>query len=524
MNNLTIFSNPAPGPAVANKIGLFTPLAIAIVLLATAGGPVSADAEKISGAKKNSAASAVKTVKAVKAAKNVKDVKNENSAPEKAASKMMIIEEDDSIFDESEIFEQLNGVDTAGKTGAAGAAGAAGRAAQKKPRMNNPSAPPYWEGFDYDTVETNMDEILSRFKAHDEYYQPRYKHYQDDNAYKIQSVRRDKIRNLVNAQSVIQQDAEVEKLLSGAERPKEEQLSYVELLDCGIQRLFISDFKNALRFFSKAAKTEPRQPEGYYNMALAYFYRNNVPLAIINFKRAIDLKPDLAEAYNNIGVCYIRANLIEKGVSQLRQANIYAPAMKEAIDNLYELKNKDLDYNYNDKLFSEKHDLPSSSPSRIFSVRLKLCQPLLNLSDIEKDENRIHFDESASAYDKLAGEYKTLILDTYPDIDITLKASIDIENKYNKYWDALNLLKIADELYEKKLYKESERYYTQVLKILPGICSVHLKRGFARLDLKNYRGAEYDFSFAAKNSDDDNIVREAIKRIQEIRKRKFDSF
>jgi tetratricopeptide (TPR) repeat protein len=500
MNNITIFSNPAPRQAAANKNRLFTPLAIAMALLIAAGGSGYADTGKVSGAKKNKTAGAVKS---------------EAAAGKKAASKAMLIEEDDSVFDESEILESLNEINKVNEIK---------RVPQKKPRMNNPPAPPYWDGFDYDTVETNMNEILSRFKAHDEYYEPRYKHYQDDNAYKIQSVRRDKIKNLINAQSVAQQNAEVEKLLSGAGRPKEDQLNYVELLDCGIQRLFKSDFKNALRFFSKAVRTDPRQPEGYYNMALTYFYRNNVPLAIINFRRAIDLKPDLAEAYNNIGVCYIRANLIEKGVSQLRQANIYAPTMKEAIDNLYELKNKDLDYNYNDKLFREKHSMGSSSPARIFSLRLKLCQPLLNLSNIEKDENRIHFTDTASAYDKLAGEYKTLILDTYPDIDITLKASIDIENKYNKYWDALNLLKIGDELYEKKLYRESEKYYTQVLKILPGICSVHLKRGFTRLDLKNYRGAEYDFSFAAKNSDDDNIVREGIKQIQEIRKRKFDSF
>ncbi len=493
MNNITLFSKSSPRPAAACEDLLFTPLAIILALLISSGGTAFAETGKTSAAKK------------------------------KAAAEIMVIEEDDSIFDESEILESLNEINAADK---AVKAGAAKRAPQKKPRMNNPPAPPYWEGFDYDTVETNMNEILSRFEAHDEYYQPRYKHYQDDNAYKIQSVRRDKIKNLINAQSVVQQNAEVEKLLTGEDRPKEDQLNYVELLDCGIQRLFKSDFKNALRFFSKAVKTDPRQPEGYYNMALAYFYRNNVPLAIINFRRAIDLKPDLAEAFNNIGVCYIRANLIEKGISQLRQANLYAPAMKEAIDNLYELKNKDLDYNYNDKLFREKHNLGSSSPSRVFSLRLKLCPPLLNLSDIEKDENRLQFagNDSVSAYDRLAGEYKTLILDTYPDIDITLKSSIDIENKYNKYWDALNLLKIADELYEKKLYRESEKYYTQVLKILPGICSVHLKRGHTRLDLKNYRGAEYDFSFAAKNSDDDDIVREGIKQIQEIRKRKFDSF
>lgn len=436
------------------------------------------------------------------------------SAKASGASKMIIEEDDESVFDESEIIESLNKVTTP-----------AGRVPQKKPRMNNPPAPPDWEGFDYDTVETNMDDILERFKEHDEYYEQRYRHYQDDSGNKIQEVRHDQVRNLVNAQSVAGEDAEVRKLLEQSNKAASDQLSYVEMLDFGVERMFKSDFRNAQRFFARAVKADPRQPEGYYNMALAYFYRNNVPLAIINFKRAIDLKPNLAEAYNNIGVCYVRANLLERGVTQFRQANIYAPTLKEPVHNLYELKNKDLDYNYNDKIFREKHGLTSSSPSRIFSLKLKLCPPLLNLSGVDKDENRIQFaDGGAGEYDDLVADYKTLILDTYPDIDTTLKSSTDIKNNYNKYWDALNLLKVADELYDKKLYKEAERYYSQVLKIIPGICSVYAKRGRARLNNKNYRGAEYDFSFAAKNSDDDELVREAIKQIQNIRVKKFDSF
>ncbi|HOT76551.1 MAG TPA: tetratricopeptide repeat protein [Candidatus Wallbacteria bacterium] len=421
----------------------------------------------------------------------------------------LIIKEEEDVFDESEIVESLKEIKTP---------------ARKTPRMNNPPAPPDWEGFDYDTLETNMDEVLARFKKHEQYYEPRYTHYQDDKTYKIQSVYRDKVRNLVNAKSVSQEDEELSKLLDAAGKGKDEKLGYVELLDLGIERLFKSDMKNAVRFFSQAVKTDPLQPEGYYNLALAYFYRNNVPLSIINFKRALDLKPNLAEAYNNMGVCYIRANLLERGVTLIRQANIYAPTLKEPIDNLYALKNKDLDYNYNDKLFREKHGLTSSSPSRMFSVKLKLCPPLLNLSAIEKDENRIQLETGADAYDKLVGEYRALMLESYPDIDIAIKTSFDLTNHYNKYWDALNLLKVADELYEKKLYKESERYYTQVLKMVPGVCSVHMKRANARLNVKNLRGAEYDFSFAAKNSDDDDIIREAIKNIQQIRIKKFDSF
>ncbi len=423
----------------------------------------------------------------------------------------MIVEEEEELFDESDIIESLNNVKT--KLPAA-----------RPPRMNNPPVPRYWEGFDYDTFESGINEVLSRFKASDEYYEPRYKHYQDDETYQARRLRRDKISNLINAQSIARRDAETEKLLADGNRQKRKNLSYPELIDFGVQRLLTADFKNALRFFSKASAADPRQPEAYYNIALVYFYRNNVPQAIINFKRAIDLKPDLAEAYNNIGVCFVRANLIEKGLTQFRQANIYAPSMKEAIYNLDELKNKDTDYNYNDKLFREKHAIDSSSPSRIFSVRLKICPPVLNLSNIQKDETRICLDNSVSENNRLTEEYQKIILNSYPDINTGFKTNTDISNNYNKYWDALNLLKIADELYEKKLYKESEQYYTRVIKMLPEICSVYLKRGFTRLELKNLRGAEYDFSFAAKNSDEDDIVREAIKQIQQIRVKKFDSF
>ncbi len=172
--------------------------------------------------------------------------------------------------------------------------------------------------------------------------------------------------------------------------------TYLDLLQNGVDLLLLGKYKDAITNFEKSLRIDPRQPEVYYNMGIAYFQLKKYSNAIVQYRRAIDLKNNFAEARNNLGVCYIKEKLLDTGIDQIRLANIYAPTMIQPLENLEELKNKNTDFNYNAKLFRTEHDLIESSPSRIFSLNLKLCAPLLSITEQTLTQNdRIMTDENA---------------------------------------------------------------------------------------------------------------------------------
>lgn len=305
---------------------------------------------------------------------------------------------------------------------------------------------------------------------------------------------------------------------------------YLDILQKGIDQLLMGQFKDAIGTFEKAAKIDPNQAEIYYNMGIAWFQLGKVSNAIVNYRKAIDLRTGFAEARNNLGVCYIKEKLLDIGADQLRLANIYAPALREPLENLEALRNKDTEFNYNDKLFRTRHDLRESAPSRIFSLSLKMCAPVLNVSEeiIAKNEAALAEKRTMERLKMLKTEELTEkereILQKYPDVFTSLRSEVTIDNDFSKYWDALNLLKVAEEQFDKKLYRESIGNFTRVLNFAPNAMAVYYRRGVARVYAKNYQGAEGDFKFVIKHSDDNDLVRQATEQVNALRERTFSNF
>lgn len=306
--------------------------------------------------------------------------------------------------------------------------------------------------------------------------------------------------------------------------------TYLDLLQNGIDLLLLGKYKDAVTNFEKTLRIDPRQPEVYYNMGIAYFQMGKYSNAIVQYRRAIDLKNNFAEARNNLGVCYIKEKLLDTGIDQIRLANIYAPTMSQPLENLDEVKNKNTEYNYNNKIFRTKNELKESSPSRIFSLNLKLCPPLLSITEetIARNEMAMSDKKNREKAEKLSHEGLTEsdrdILKKYPEVFFETRGDLELFNKENKYWDALNLLKVADDLFERELYNESIAYYTRVLNIASNSYSVYFKRGLARFKAKNYTGAESDFKNVVRNSDDDSLINSGLEQLKQLREKTFSKF
>ena len=208
--------------------------------------------------------------------------------------------------------------------------------------------------------------------------------------------------------------------------------TYLDFLQNGIDLLLLGKYKEAIANFEKTLKIDPRQPEVYYNMGIAYFQMGKYSNAIVQYRRAIDLKNNFAEARNNLGICYIKEKLLDTGIDQIRLANIYSPTMSQPLENLEELKNKNTDFNYNDKLFRIRNDFSESSPSRIFSLNLKLCAPLFSITEETLAQNdrimagrKIHERTEKLPNEELT-ETERNILKKYPEVFLTHQGELEL--------------------------------------------------------------------------------------------------
>lgn len=305
--------------------------------------------------------------------------------------------------------------------------------------------------------------------------------------------------------------------------PEENVRAYLDFVEEAVCDMINGKIGESLKALEKAVKIDPNRPEAYYNAGLAYFHSGRDPLAIMNFRRAIDLRPNFAEARNNLGVSLIRAKLMDAGIEQLRLANIYAPTMREPIDNLERMKYKDTQYNYNDKLVrTGQQAVTESSPARIFSLDLRVCSPLATIpggkEELEKEERQRDADGRYIS-DVLSAQEKKALKKRYPNLFNAMSNLVEIPNRQNKYWDALNLVKVADELCAQKLYGESINYYDRVIRMIPEDNSeIYYKRGMAKFNMKSFKAAERDFRIAIKNTYDNAVLNEATKRLEDCRR------
>jgi len=305
-------------------------------------------------------------------------------------------------------------------------------------------------------------------------------------------------------------------------KPEEQVKSYLDFVETAVEQMIKGNAGRALKEIDKAIKIDPNRPEAYYNLGLIYFHTGRDPLAIVNFRRAIDLCPNFAEARNNLGVSLVRTKLIDLGIEQFRMANIYAPTMKEPIDNLEQLKYKDTAYNYNDKLIRTKPTVSESSPSRIFSLNLRVCAPVITIpgtGDAAATKEHRLDEESQYIPDMLSAQEKKDLQKRYPQLSQAMAGLVELPNRQNKYWDALNLLKIADELCSNQLYKESINYYDRVIRMIPEDNSeIFYKRGMAKFYMKSFKAAERDFKIALKNAYDNALINESTRRLEDCRR------
>jgi tetratricopeptide (TPR) repeat protein len=101
---------------------------------------------------------------------------------------------------------------------------------------------------------------------------------------------------------------------------KTEPKSAVYLNMIGIAYLDMSDFDQAKKYFTRAAKADKKYASAVNNLGMVWYQQKNYRKAIREYRRAIAIAPGQAGTYANLGYAYYKTKKYVEAAAQFRQA------------------------------------------------------------------------------------------------------------------------------------------------------------------------------------------------------------
>ncbi|GEM_PF-15835 len=220
----------------------------------------------------------------------------------------------------------------------------------------------------------------------------------------------------------------------------------------------MKDYPSAISDFTRVIRIRPAYPEPYFNRALAKDYQNDHRDAIRDYSKALGLKPDYPEALHNRGLAWFDLGNYTEAMNDFTRALQYRPQFAEAL--------------YNRGLcWFNTNDYPAA------------------ITDFD----------AAISVDPLQYEY-------YSGRGAALAASMQYEKAKDDFLTALRLnpgdtdtrKNLALAFLYLKNYEEAEKWYTAVLNDFPEDQDALTNRGVARNYLGNLKGACDDWTAAIR--------------------------
>jgi tetratricopeptide (TPR) repeat protein len=129
----------------------------------------------------------------------------------------------------------------------------------------------------------------------------------------------------------------------------------------GNESMKSSDFKDAIKCYSKSLELYRDDPATFSNRALAYLKSKEYARALEDAETAIKMKPDYIKAYHRRGKAYSALNKLELAIRDFQYILEKEPNNKDAMNEIKTARKK-----LDDKLGSVKKssDAPKAQPAK----------------------------------------------------------------------------------------------------------------------------------------------------------------
>jgi tetratricopeptide (TPR) repeat protein len=213
-----------------------------------------------------------------------------------------------------------------------------------------------------------------------------------------------------------------------------------------ILNLQLGNLDEAIIFFTKAKKINPKSTEIYLNLGIAYDRKKEKRLAIQNFKKVIELEPNNAMAYCNLGTVYKDILNTSRAEENLKKSLNLNPNLILAFNNLFDLYDKsNQSEKFSDLLSKAKKDLDDKELVSFFSgvhqYKKKNYQKTIDILESSNLENYVTHNINkasmlAKSYDQVEKFDQALkyFKKNNELVNINYGTNID-ENFYTKYVD-----------------------------------------------------------------------------------------
>lgn len=213
-----------------------------------------------------------------------------------------------------------------------------------------------------------------------------------------------------------------------------------------ILNLKLGNLDEAIIFFTKAKKINPKSTEIYLNLGIAYDRKKEKRLAIQNFKKVIELEPNNAMAYCNLGTVYKDILNTSRAEENLKKSLNLNPNLILAFNNLFDLYDKsNQSEKFSDLLSKAKKDLDDKELVGFFSgvhqYKKKNYQETIDILESSNLENYVTHNINkasmlAKSYDQVEKFDQALkyFKKNNELVNINYGKNID-ENFYTKYVD-----------------------------------------------------------------------------------------
>ena len=202
----------------------------------------------------------------------------------------------------------------------------------------------------------------------------------------------------------------------------------------------------AIIFFTKAKRINPKSTEIYLNLGIAYDRKKEKRLAIQNFNKVIELEPNNAMAYCNLGTVYKDILNISRAEENLKKSLNLKPNLILAFNNLFDLYDKsNQSKKFSDLLSKAKKELHDKELVSFFSgvhqYKKKNYQETIDILESSNLENYVTHNINkasmlAKSYDQIEKFDQALkyFKKNNELVNIYYGKNID-ENNYTRYVD-----------------------------------------------------------------------------------------
>lgn len=152
----------------------------------------------------------------------------------------------------------------------------------------------------------------------------------------MKCIQKDKSQRFQSFSELERKLAQIYRNLTGSivNQPQVASIEAWELINRGFSLSHLGYHDEAINCLHEAIKIDPKLPDAYANLGIAYCENGQLDIAINEFREAIKVDPDYSEAHHNLGIAYYKKGQLDAAMAEFKEALKIDPCYSDAHNSI----------------------------------------------------------------------------------------------------------------------------------------------------------------------------------------------